>query len=309
MTKHFIFYRQQRRDNVRHLVSRASLHARNSLVILFVLGAFVSSETVRAQSTTASNNLTGNEYLGSANGFDVLFKSSGFERMRLLSSGQFGIGTATPTEALQVDNGIIKVTGANHEGGPMFIFGGTPAVAPNGEWGIEYTTAVAGREGLNFWKPFGSTGTGGNDFLFLSNSGRVGINTDNPTAQLTVNGNMVIGDPSVVCIPNSNYKLFVQTGILTEKLRVAINCSASWSDYVFQKSYRADKLDDVERYIEKNKHLPDIPSADEVVKNGVDVGEMTSKLLAKVEELTLYAIEQNKKIEKLQKKISKLEAH
>jgi hypothetical protein len=264
-----------------------------------------------AQSTIASNHLSGSEFLGSDNAFDVLFKSNNVERMRLLrDSGNFGIGTASPTEMLQIHNGIVKITGANHEGGPMVIFGGTPSIAPNGEWGIEYFSASSGGQGgLNFWKPAGSSGTGfGNAFLFLSNNyGRVGINTDNPTAQLTVNGNVVIGDPAQVCIPNSNYKLFVQTGILTEKLRVAINCSASWSDYVFQKGYRPTSLEQVQTYIDKHKHLPNIPSADEVVKNGVDVGDMTAKLLAKVEELTLYAIEQNKKIETLQNKVNQLE--
>ncbi len=289
-------------------ISRWPRSPKYNWAVLGIIAAFAFVHHSSAQSTTASNTLTGVEYLGSANGFDVPFKSSGFERMRLLSNGNFGIGTTAPTEALQVDNGIIKVTGANHEGGPMFIFGGTPSVAPYGEWGIEYTTAVAGKEGLNFWKPFLSSGTGGNNFLFLGNSGRVGINTDNPTAQLTVNGNMVVGDPSVVCIPNSNYKLFVQTGILTEKLRVAVNCSANWADYVFEKGHTPESLSRVEDYIGKNNHLPGIPSADEVVKDGVDVGEMTSKLLAKVEELTLYAIEQNKKVEMLQTKVHELEA-
>jgi len=59
--------------------------------------------------------------------------------------------------------------------------------------------------------------------------------------------------------------------------------------------------------VQENKHLPDIPSANEMVKNGVSMGDMQVKLLQKVEELTLYAIQQNKKIETLEKRINELE--
>lgn len=264
------------------------------------------------QSSTGSTTLSGssasspNEFLGSTNGFDVILKSQNIERMRILSSGNIGIGTVSPTEKLHIHEGVLKLTGATHDGGPMITFGGTPSTAPGGEWGIEYTTSVAGREGLNFWKPAGSTGTGGNYFLFLGNSGRVGINTDNPTAQLTVNGNVVIGSPTATCIPNPNYKLFVETGILTEKVKVAVKCTANWSDYVFAEGYQLQPLADIEEYIKTNKHLPDIPSATEAVTDGVDLGEMTSKLLGKVEELTLHAIEQKKQIESLEKEVREL---
>jgi hypothetical protein len=266
-----------------------------------------------AQSTGTGNALSGalpsapGQFLGSNNEADVIFKSFNVERMRILSSGNIGIGTAAPTEKLQIHEGVIKLTGATHDGGPMITFGGTPSVAPGGEWGIEYTTSVAGREGLNFWKPFQSSGTSGNYFLFLGNSGRVGINTDNTTAQLTVNGNVVIGSPTAVCIPNNNYKLFVETGILTEKVKVAVKCTNNWSDHVFNEDHKPPSLPDVEKYITEHKHLPNIPSAAEVVKDGIDLGEMTSKLLEKVEELTLYAIEQNKRIESLQTQVSDLQ--
>ncbi len=64
-------------------------------------------------------------------------------------------------------------------------------------------------------------------------------------------------------------------------------------------------LHQLERYIITNKHLPDIPTEKEVLKNGIELGEMNALLLKKVEELTLYVIEQQKRIEKLEKKIGK----
>jgi len=88
-----------------------------------------------------------------------------------------------------------------------------------------------------------------------------------------------------------------------------------WSDFVFHPAYKLKPLTEVEHYIQTNGHLENIPSAEQVEKNGVSIGEMQAKLLEKVEELTLYVIEQNKKaviqnakIEALEEKIKKLES-
>jgi hypothetical protein len=75
-------------------------------------------------------------------------------------------------------------------------------------------------------------------------------------------------------------------------------------DYVFEKDYKLPSLKAVEKHIAANKHLPGVPSASEMKKNGVDLSEMNMTLLKKVEELTLYMIEQNKKIEALERKVS-----
>ncbi|MBO9731711.1 MAG: hypothetical protein J7623_23930 [Chitinophaga sp.] len=73
-----------------------------------------------------------------------------------------------------------------------------------------------------------------------------------------------------------------------------------WADYIFHKDYQLPTLAEVEKYVNTHQHLEGIPSAAEVEKDGVDVGEMNKKLLAKIEELTLYLIEQNKKIAALE---------
>ena len=266
-----------------------------------------------AQSSSASNTLSGTlpasptQYLGSANNADVLFKVNGTERMRLKTilngSGvpivALGIGTNDPLHGLHLESSILRLSGNTEFGGPNIMMGGTHA--SSGEWGIEYNPFTPGKEGLNFWRP-----AGGNYFLFLHNSGRVGINTNNPTAQFTVNGNMLVGDPATVSLP-SGYKLYVETGILTEKVKVAIKTTGNWSDYVFEPGYSLMPLNSLEAYVTANRHLPNIPSAEEVVKEGVDLGEMTSKLLGKVEELTLYIIQQDKKINELQKEISEMQ--
>jgi len=98
---------------------------------------------------------------------------------------------------------------------------------------------------------------------------------------------------------NSNYKLFVETGILTEKVKVAVKNTSNWSDYVFNKDYKLLSLGEVESYIQKNKHLPGVPSAEEVVKDGIDMATMDAKLLEKIEELTLYMIELKKENESI----------
>lgn len=80
-----------------------------------------------------------------------------------------------------------------------------------------------------------------------------------------------------------------------------------WADYVFKKEYHLRSLEDVEKHIHEKGHLPNIPTAQEVLENGINVAEMNSKLLEKIEELTLYSIEQNKKLQQQSQKIEILE--
>ena len=89
-------------------------------------------------------------------------------------------------------------------------------------------------------------------------------------------------------------------GIRTRKVKVD---QVNWPDYVFEREYKLRSLSSLEAFIKANKHLPDLPSADEVGKDGVDIGETQAALLKKVEELTMYVIEQGKKQEKLSTEI------
>jgi hypothetical protein len=111
------------------------------------------------------------------------------------------------------------------------------------------------------------------------------------------NGNIGIGvnDPGA-------YKLAVNGSIRANEVVV----ETGWADYVFDKKFRLKPLHEVERYIEENKHLPDIPSAAEIQKTGAKLAELSTKMMQKIEELTLYSIEQEKKLEKLQAELTQL---
>ncbi len=76
--------------------------------------------------------------------------------------------------------------------------------------------------------------------------------------------------------------------------------TGAWSDFVLNKDYELKDLEEVENFIKENKHLPDIPSEKEVLENGIQVGEMNAKLLQKIEELTLYMIEMNKRMKSIE---------
>ena len=83
--------------------------------------------------------------------------------------------------------------------------------------------------------------------------------------------------------------------------------SSTGADYVFKRGYRLKPLSEVARYIEANHRLPDMPSAEEVKRKGMGVGEMEAKLLAKVEELTLHLIQEEKENQELKRRIDRLE--
>ena len=118
-------------------------------------------------------------------------------------------------------------------------------------------------------------------------------------------GKVILG--SVTSTP-AGYNLYVKNGILTEKVTVATDGSSFWADFVFNKDYDLKPLSEVESYITKNHHLSEIPTTDEVNKNGVNLLEMDAKLLQKIEELTLYTIQMNKEIIQVRKDNEALKA-
>ncbi|MEE1899617.1 hypothetical protein V1389_14810 [Flavobacterium rakeshii] len=140
---------------------------------------------------------------------------------------------------------------------------------------------------------------------FASNSSTSSIllgHNSSTFMRITPSGLVSIG--SVSSTP-AGYKLFVEDGILTEKVKVAVSGTANWADYVFADNYNLMPLNEVEAFTKENKHLPNVPSAEEMVTEGLDVAQMDAKLLEKIEELTLYLIEQNKKLEAQNIKLEK----
>lgn len=116
------------------------------------------------------------------------------------------------------------------------------------------------------------------------------------------------GNVGIGTTDTKGYKLAVagSAGIVAEK--VVVKKQINWPDYVFNESYNLSPLTDLETYIKKHNHLPEVPSAREVEQEGVDLAKTQSVLLKKIEELTLYVIEQDKQNQKLQQRIERLES-
>ena len=119
-------------------------------------------------------------------------------------------------------------------------------------------------------------------FISVLNNGKVGIGVETPQNALDVNG--IIRAKEII----------VETG---------------WADFVFAKDYKLPSLNEVKAHIDEHKHLPGIPSEAEVKENGVALSDVTTKMMQKIEELTLYAIQQNETIEKLNKRLDELESN
>ncbi len=117
--------------------------------------------------------------------------------------------------------------------------------------------------------------------LYLDAGGNVGIGTTSPQYKLAVNGS--IGAKDIIVT------------------------TTGWPDYVFRPGYRLRPLSEISAYIQKHQHLPGIPTEAEVKEKGVSVGEMQTKLLAKIEELNLHMIQQDKDNRELRERLAQLE--
>lgn len=122
--------------------------------------------------------------------------------------------------------------------------------------------------------------------------------------KVVVGQNLIWNSTGIADPTPDGYLLYVQKGILTEKLKVASSDDpGNWSDFVFNDDYKLMPINQVASYVKANKHLPEIPSATDVAKDGIDVADMDSKLLQKIEELTLYVIQQQKEIDELKQQV------
>ncbi len=144
----------------------------------------------------------------------------------------------------------------------------------------------------------------GSNKLYISNSGSDKDNTliygefDNRILQLN-------SDVGIGTSPLTGYALSVDGKIIAKEIKVE---ASPWADFVFDEDYELKNLEDVEQYIEQENHLPGVPSASDVEEEGVNLGEMNAILLQKIEEMTLYMIELNKKIEAQQEEIEELKS-
>lgn len=200
----------------------------------------------------------------------------------LTTGGFFGVGTLTPTQALDVA-GIVAIrgvkvinTGNSSNGSDIYI---NSRVIRN-----ESTTLQDG-----MYINYNSTGGSNANLMFFANgsnermrisaaTGNVGIGTTAPDAKLTVKGQ-----------------------VHAQEVKVDMNGPVA-PDYVFDKNHALPSLETIKSYIEQNHHLPEVPSAKEFEEKGINVGEMNMLLLKKVEELTLHILQQEERIKALESK-------
>jgi trimeric autotransporter adhesin len=207
-----------------------------------------------------------------------------------------GVGTNAPAAKLHIVGGGTTATGVRFENLPTDAVGGAVmnylvvdasgnihkylGAGPNVRQGVDEASKIGGNSFNDNW-------TLKNDFLY--NKNKKGI---------------IIGE-GITSLPKG-YGMYVTDGILTEKVKVAIKNSSDWADYVFNKDYKKMSLTEVEKYISINKHLPNIPSAAEMVSEGNDLAKTDAKLLAKIEELTLYMIDMKKENAQMKRQINSL---
>ena len=118
-----------------------------------------------------------------------------------------------------------------------------------------------------------------------------------------MDGKLIVGTPATTT--PGTHKLYVDGSIIAEEIKVELE--ANWPDYVFEDDYVLMPLSEVAQYVQAHKHLPGVPAASEIAENGgVELGEMNRRLLEKVEELTLYLLEQQKQMDRLQQEINEL---
>lgn len=270
------------------------------LSVLFVIAAAQTFAATTTITSTANNTLVGTvddaTNTGSINSTRLgsgaypklrLAGQGGMEfavdintvRMAIDTAGKVGIGTTAPTDKLDVRGGLVLDNGGNPE-----LFASATGASQMGRY-LHLLNSTAFRTasglkagGLLVADNYAYANPSLNDLIV---KGNVGIGTSSPSCALTVIGT-----------------------ISAKEVRVTAN---GYPDYVFAKDYKLAKLSDVEKYIDENKHLPGIPSAAEIEKNGLGLSEMSKKQMEKIEELTLYMIELKKENEALKKRIEVIE--
>ena len=280
------------------------------------------------------------EFLGTTDSTSLVLKTNGAERLRLRGTGGVRIQSGLSVDSLDILNNVSlggrRLMGyrvSSQTGTGLFGFGQDPDESING---ITSCTSPALNVPTNYQfqgtlQLYGNFSTGSG--IGVMEMGFDGVNsfidvvgsTQDPNAnRLLINyycgkdvficsgqsggriqlggSNTIVGigiDPAISVNQNGDYRLFVADGIRTEKVKVDLK--GNWPDYVFNYSYKLMSLNVLDEYIEKNKHLPGVPSSKDVQDSGIDLAENQILLLKKIEELTLYIIEINSEIEKLKK--------
>lgn len=228
--------------------------------------------------TTATGNyfptaIAGDFNIRGGNGRDILFGTlsgtTSVERMRISQNGNININNSLSVQ------GTLNVP----------IVSSTTLTASS-----RVTTPLINSTSIVNTSTITSPSVSGTNLTFTN------VNTTNLNASNAVK----IGNANVP----SGYKLAVDGKAICTELKV--RATNAWPDYVFEDTYKLRSINELEKFINENNHLPNIPSAKEIEENGIEVGDMNSKLLEKIEELTLYMIAINKENEALRKEVEVL---
>ncbi|WP_158800310.1 hypothetical protein [Pedobacter sp. L105] len=245
---------------------------------------------------------------------------------RLLPDGNAGIGTTTPTAKLEIVSPSSNYTNNIKFGdtAPAYLASGTSGIYfSNTNGNPLFMIQHTGNAGFGTVNPVGNLDVNGSQVLewpnvpaqiVISNSAdatkHLLLGYDNLADVAVISAsesgvkwkNLVIspyGGNVGIGINNPTDALDVNGTIHAREVKVDLN---GWSDYVLKPAYRLLPLNQVKLFIDQNYHLPEIPSEKEVINNGLSLGDMNKLLMKKVEELTLYLIEKDQQINKINKK-------
>ena len=214
-------------------------------------------------------------------------------------TGAVGIGISPSTFALAI--------GGNGPSPQLAMYASNNTLSGNVSTS-DSTMVINSAYGSSFCFPLPCTGTPARDLIInppptsvFGITGRVGIFTRTPTTDFQVSGRVQIGSGT----PATGYQLSVNGKVICTEARV--QSTAAWPDYVFSDNYTLQPLEQIEKFIQANKHLPGIPSAAQVEKEGFDLGDMNRRLLEQIEQLTLHLIELKKENQHLNYRIAALE--
>jgi len=251
--------------------------------------------------------------------------TDGSDRVTVDKDGEVGIGTSNPFTKLHIPTGEEAGLSASANGYLMLGPGNTTSLLlDNNEIMVRNTNTTAGTLAL---QASGGEVTVGARTTINKGGEALKLNGVDPAINVYVNGiqksyiwqtgdNLNIGVSSATgrIIMNTNqmqigtnsalpagFKLGVGGKVICEELRVKLQ-SSGWPDYVFAADYQLASLKEVEKFIQQNKHLPNIPTASEIEKNGLEVGDMQKRMMEKIEELTLYIIDLQKQLDILKTK-------
>ena len=215
-------------------------------------------------------------------------------------NGNVGIGTTSPAKTLDIAGtiGVSDLVTSTVGGGEIFrnLSGNTnPLTFRLKNTGNDFYIGTEGATAGGYF-------TGSLPYSSVIYSSMPIQNIIGGVARTIIDGS---GNFGVGTTDTHGYKFAVNGSAIATSMTVQLY--ANWPDYVFKKDYRLPGLADVKAYIDQNHRLPEMPSEQEIVKNGLNLGEMNRLLTKKVEELTLYLIEKDKNEQAQEQRIKRLE--